>query len=308
MSKTGLDGYHQWATIPLDRKPLYSVVIPAYNEAWRVIPTIGAIATYMSSLGEPWEMIVADDGSTDETASLVADLELANLHLLTGTPNGGKGNAVRRGMLAARGDFVLFADADQSTPIEQFTDLLAEINDGADVVVGSRAAAGADVANKSAMRHLMTQGLKVLVTAGFRLPVADTQCGFKLFTAEASELLFSRQVIDDFSFDLEVLFLAKKFDLEIREVPVKWIDAPGSKVDAAKVAAKFLSDLVKIRQNDLRGRYDQVNHRLAETDRIHSQSKNSKQEGKLDEAEPATTYEPIDDADQTPASKQEVKL
>jgi len=287
---------------------LYSVVIPAYNEAWRVIPTIGAIANHMSTLGEPWEMIVSDDGSTDETASLVADLRLANLRLLTSSTNRGKGHAVRRGMLAARGEAVLFADADQSTPIEQFGDLLAQLGNGSDVVVGSRAAAGSEVSNKSTLRHVMSQGLKFLVKNGFRIPVTDSQCGFKLFTGDAARLLFSRQIIDDFSFDLEVLFLAKKFGLSITEVPVTWIDAPGSKVDAAKVAVKFLADLVGIRRNDFRGRYDQRNHEVPEitADTIHP----IQHAVSSDSVSPdrATSYITAAVADRALGDKDEVKL
>lgn len=260
MTDSKLDSYREWATQPLRVAPTYSVVIPAYNEEWRILPTIGAIATHMSSLGQPWEMIIADDGSTDTTVELVGELGLANLRLLEAEHNGGKGSAVRRGVLAARGRIVLFADADQSTPIEQFGALAARIDEGFDVVVGSRAASGAEVANKSFARRVFSNGLRAITQGIFRIPVSDTQCGFKMFTADAAELLFRRQVVDEFSFDLEVLYLAGKFGLKTAEVPVAWFDAPGSKVDAAKVAIDFLRDLVAIRWRDLRGGYDTVNH------------------------------------------------
>ncbi len=259
-NNSSLDYYRRWATTPITERPRISVVIPAYNEEWRILPTIGAIATHISSLDVPWELIVADDGSTDSTAELVEELDLVNLKLLTTPTNGGKGSAVRRGVLAAQGELVLFADADQSTPIEQIESLIARIDEGDDVVVASRAAEGADVANKSLSRKVFSAGLSMIVRGIFRIPVADTQCGFKLFTAEAADLLFRRQLIDEFSFDLEVLYLAGKLDLKTSEVPVTWIDAPGSKVDAAKVAVEFLRDLAIIRWNDARGRYDGVNH------------------------------------------------
>ena len=262
MNPATLDSYRAWATTPLEERPHYSVVIPAYNEAERILPTIGAIATQVSLLGEPWELIVADDGSTDQTVSLVQDLGLANLHVLVADQNRGKGSAVRRGVLAARGEIILFADADQSTPIEQFQALESQILMGADVVVGSRAAAGSDVANKSLSRKIFSTGLSVIVRGVFRIPVTDTQCGFKMFTAEAARKLFTRQLIDEFSFDLEILYLARKFDMSTEEVPVSWIDAPGSKVDAAKVAMEFLRDLSIIRWNDIRGRYEADNHEL----------------------------------------------
>lgn len=260
INNSKLDAYREWSTTPIEGRPRYSVVIPAYNEEWRIVPTIGAIATHMSSLGEPWELIVADDGSTDTTVELVSDLDLVNLTLLVAEKNGGKGSAVRRGILAASGELILFADADQSTPIEQIESLVDAIHAGNDVVVGSRAAAGAEVANKSLARKIFSSGLSVIVRGLFQIPVADTQCGFKLFTADAADLLFRRQLVDEFSFDLEILYLAGKFDLKTAEVPVTWIDAPGSKVDAAKVAVEFLRDLAVIRWNDFRGRYDSDNH------------------------------------------------
>jgi len=260
MTDSGLSAYRSWATTPLTEPPKYSVVIPAYNEEWRIVPTIGAIATQMCTLGQPWEMIIADDGSTDTTVELVQELELANLQLLIAEQNGGKGSAVRRGMLRARGDVVLFADADQSTPIEQFRDLEQRIDDGYDVVVGSRAADGAEVENKSFVRKVFSTGLNLIVRNVFRIPVSDTQCGFKMFTADAADRLFRRQLIDEFSFDLEILYLAQKFDMKTAEVPVRWIDAPGSKVEAGKVALEFLRDLAIISWNDVRGRYKSDNH------------------------------------------------
>lgn len=255
MPEPTYDAYQHWATTPLAEKPQVSVVIPAYNESERIIPTIGAVASYMSSRDEPWELLVADDGSTDDTVAVVSDLALANLRVLTTPQNGGKGSAVRRGMLAAQGDVILFADADQSTPIEQFEALRASLDEGYDIAVGSRAADGSLESSKSAFRRLLSGGLRTVVRLGFNVGVKDTQCGFKLFTAQAANDLFRRQRIDGFSFDLEVLYLAEKLEYRIAEVPVEWIDAPGSTVDAARVAVRFLRDLLVIRFDDLRGVY-----------------------------------------------------
>ncbi len=263
MTSASLDLYHKWSSEPLRQRPKISVIIPAYNEAIRIVPTIGAIAAHVSSFDEPWELIVADDGSTDDTVDLVEGLELPNLLLLRAKQNGGKGKAVRRGVSEARGDIILFADADQSTPIEQFDDLEQQICAGADVAVGSRSATGADVKNKSFMRNVFSKGLSFAVRGLLRLPVTDTQCGFKMFTADAAANLFSLQIIDDFSFDLELLFLAKKQGLRVAEVPVSWTDAPGSKVSAGKVALEFVRDLAVIRINNWRGVYDQENHTLS---------------------------------------------
>ena len=261
MTKTSTyQAYRAWVTQPISEKPTVSVVIPAYNEEWRILPTVGAIATHMCSRGEPWELIIADDGSTDTTVSLLQDLRFPNMTVLVAARNTGKGDAVRRGILAARGEFILFADADQSTPIEQFDRLMEKIDAGYDVVVGSRAAAGAAVSGKSALRKVLSRGLHVVVSVGFGIEIADTQCGFKLFTAPAARSLFNLQVVDGFSFDLEVIYLAGRLGLRTAEVPVEWIDAPGSTVDAAKVSLQFVADLVKIKVHDLRGGYTVTGH------------------------------------------------
>ncbi len=248
--------YKIWKTTPLETDPLLSIVIPTYNEQERIIPTIGAIASHVSDMGLTWELIIADDGSKDETVTLVEGLGLVNLRLLRAPQNGGKGSAVQRGMLAAKGQYILFTDADNSTPIEELANLLHKLREeGYDVAVGSRAADGAEEANKSLKRRVLSGGLRWIVNHIFRIGVRDTQCGFKLYTQETAQRLHRTQTLMGFSFDLEILYLAEKFGYRIAEVPVTWIDAPGSKVDTAKEAQRFLRDLMKIKINDLRGRY-----------------------------------------------------
>ncbi|MGL4304938.1 MAG: dolichyl-phosphate beta-glucosyltransferase [Mycobacteriaceae bacterium] len=258
-STPGYQAYRLWAQNTLTVRPQISVVVPTYNEEIRILPTVGAIATHMSSRSQPWELIIADDGSTDRTVGLLSELGLANMKVLVAERNGGKGSAVRRGIQAARGDFVLFADADQSTPIEQIEQFLAECTSGGcDVVIGSRAVAGSAVRGKSLLRRILSRGLRTFVFALTGLRITDTQCGFKLFTAQAAQQLFSSQVVDGFSFDLEVLYLAKKAGLKVREVPVQWYDAPGSTVAAAKVSLQFVAELIRIRTRDMTGRYDNL--------------------------------------------------
>lgn len=248
--------YEQWKTVPLAQEPILSVVIPAYNEEVRIIPTIGAIASHVCSLEIPWELIISDDGSRDSTVQLVEELELPNVRVLRAPQNGGKGSAVRRGMLAARGQMLLFADADNSTPIEELPRLIEMINkQGYDIAVGSRAVQGAEEASRPLVRRIMSGGLRWIVRLFFRIGVRDTQCGFKLFTREAAQRLYTVQTIMGFSFDLEILYLAAKFGYRIAEVPVSWIDAPGSKVNKAQEIKRFLRDLIKIKLNDLRGLY-----------------------------------------------------
>jgi dolichyl-phosphate beta-glucosyltransferase len=253
------ENYERWKITPIEGQPHLSIVIPAYNEEVRIVPTIGAIASYVSDLGFPWELIVADDGSKDNTVKLVQELRLVNLRVLIAERNGGKGSAVRRGMLAAQGKFCLFDDADNSTPIEEVVKLLHKVDaEGYDVAVGSRAASGAQEAGKSLTRKIMSGGLRWLVRNVFRIGVRDTQCGFKMFTEAAAKRLYTAQTIMGFSFDLEILYLAAKLHYRIAEVPVAWIDAPGSKVDPAKEARRFLRDLTKIKLNDLRGAYANI--------------------------------------------------
>ncbi len=250
------ENYAKWKSMPIDTQPRLSIVIPAYNEQERIVATIGAIASHVSDLGFPWEMFIADDGSRDDTVNIVTALGLANLVVLKAPKNGGKGSAVQRGMLAARGKFVLFADADNSTPIEEVSKLLQKLEgEGYDVAVGSRAADGAEEGKKSFFRKVLSGGLRWIVKNIFRIGVKDTQCGFKMYTHEAAQKLHTKQTIMGFSFDLEILYLAAKYGYKIAEVPVSWIDAPGSKVDTRKEVQRFLRDLLKIKANDLRGVY-----------------------------------------------------
>jgi dolichyl-phosphate beta-glucosyltransferase len=251
------NNYEKWKTVPIEGEPFLSIVIPAYNEEIRIIPTIGAIASYISDLGFPWELIIADDGSKDSTATLVEELGFANLRLLRAPKNGGKGSAVQRGMLAAHGKYVLFADADNSTPIEEVKKMIQALDvAGYQVAVGSRAAQGAEEANKSILRHILSGGLRLIVRYGLRIKVRDTQCGFKMYTHEIAHRLHSAQTIMGFSFDLEILYLAFKVGCRVSEIPVSWIDAPGSKVDTKKEVQRFVRDIVTIKRNDWQGVYN----------------------------------------------------
>lgn len=253
--------YQRWKTTLISNTaaPYLSVIIPAYNEAERIVPSIGAIASHICDLGFDWELIIADDGSKDATVALVEGLGLVNARVLKAPKNGGKGSAVKRGMLAARGQYRLFADADNSTPIEEVSKLLAKI-DGSqtpryDIAIGSRAAEGAQESNKSLLRRIFSGGLRMMVKHVLGINVRDTQCGFKLYTAEAAVRLHKAQTMMGFSFDLEVLYLAAKYGYKVAEVPVAWVDAPGSKVNPTKEAKRFIKDMAAIKRNDWRGAY-----------------------------------------------------
>jgi dolichyl-phosphate beta-glucosyltransferase len=248
------DKYQTWKTTLQDYADI-SIVIPAYNESERILPTLGAMAVVVSSLGYSWEVIVSDDGSSDNTVQLAEELGWKNLRVIRHT-NTGKGGAVKRGVLASRGRYVLFADADNSTPIEELSHMLAKLDEGYDIAIGSRAAAGAKVENKSALRHLVSWSLRKVAAYFSGIKVSDTQCGFKLFTREAAHALFTRQKMLGFSFDLELIYLATKFGYRIAEVPVHWFDAPGSKVDSVRDSVRFFRDIFAVKQLDRRGAYE----------------------------------------------------
>jgi dolichyl-phosphate beta-glucosyltransferase len=247
------NAFERWAIQP-DQTPELSVVIPTYNEAERILPTLGAMAVTLCGFNAPWELIVSDDGSKDGTCELIETLGWANLRVLR-HPNTGKGGAVRRGVLAARGELILFADADNSTPIEELPRLVTELDFGADIAIGSRAAAGAREENKSRLRRAASDGLRGLVRLVTGLKTQDTQCGFKLFKRDVAQDLFARQRLNGFAFDLEILYLARKCGYGVAEVPVRWFDAPGSKIVALRDGLRFLSDLGQILEHDLLGRY-----------------------------------------------------
>ncbi len=247
--------FQTWTETPASLTPEMSIVIPAYNEVERVVPTIISIAAQMSDITLDFEIIVSDDGSTDGTAAIVRRLDLRNVTVLDPGVNRGKGAAVRAGVRAANGELVLFTDADMSTPIREVVKLRNHLAQGADVAIGSRAVDGAVEDSKSAVRRLFSWGWRRITKVGLGLDVADTQCGFKLFTRDAARTLFATGRIDGFSFDAELLFLAARYGLRVDEVAVEWFDAPGSKVRPGRVAVQFLRDVAGIRLRALRRAY-----------------------------------------------------
>lgn len=247
--------YAQWRDTRLAGTPDVSVVIPAFDECDRIVPTIGAISAHLCASGLSWELVVSDDGSSDGTADLVRSLRLVNVTVLEPGVNRGKGAAVRDGVMAARGRFILFSDADMSTPIEEFDRLLAAVRRGVGVAVASRAADGAQECGRGPLRSVISAALRGGVRKATGVRVKDTQCGFKLFTRESARMLFGASRVDGFSFDLEVLWLAQRWGLGIAEIPVQWVEAPGSKVNPGRESLRFLRDVAALRYRDLRGQY-----------------------------------------------------
>jgi dolichyl-phosphate beta-glucosyltransferase len=239
--------------------PDLSIVIPAYNEESRIAPTVRDIVGYCRMTRRDFELILVDDGSNDRTSAIGRSLgeEFPELRLIRLAANHGKGYAVRTGVINALGGTVLFADADGSTPISEIERLEAALASGADLAVGSRAlrAEGVRVQAKLYRRvigrtfHRMVEGL---ADAG----VTDTQCGFKLFRAPVAQELFSRMLMNGFSFDVEVLVMAKRRGYSVAEVPVNWTHQPGSKVRLTRDSLRMALDLFRIRGHWLRGDYD----------------------------------------------------
>jgi glycosyltransferase involved in cell wall biosynthesis len=240
-------GFEAWRSSRLDGPVRLSIVIPAYNEKSRIVPTVGAIAAFMAGIESSWEIVIADDGSKDGTPDMVERLGLPNVRVLRADRNRGKGAAVRRGLQASRGEYILFTDADLSTPIEAIDDLLDALEVGADVAIGSRAADGASEGGKSGMRKLMSNGLRMVQTVVVPTGVKDTQCGFKMFRRDAAMRLTAVQRIDGFAFDLELLHAAHRMGMQVVERPVEWVDAPGSKVRPIRDTRRFFESMARIR-------------------------------------------------------------
>lgn len=236
--------------------PLVSVVVPAYNEDNRLGRTLERITSYFRSRSIAFEVIVVSDGSTDETAS-VARAGGAAVKLVELPDNRGKGAAVRTGVLESRGQLVLFTDADLSTPIEQWVPVHEKLDEGFDVVVGSRALADSRIEVRQPWyRERMGKTFNWILRRVLPLELEDTQCGFKLFESTAAKRLFGASRIDGFAFDAEILFLAKRFGYRVGELPVPWFDSVPSRVHAVWHSAQMLKDLVRIRLFDLTGAYE----------------------------------------------------
>ena len=238
-------------------KPVVSIVVPAFNEAGRIAESIKKIDAFMRRSPLSLELIVVDDGSSDNTAEIVRQFQGKGMRLLQNNRNHGKGYTVRHGVLAASGQYVLFTDADLSAPIEELDKLLdVALKEHADVVIGSRAVDRKYIEkHQSRLRELGGIVFNLMVRSLLGLRLHDTQCGFKLFDRDRSRRIFEQQTTFGFGFDPELLFLAKRNGLKIRETPVRWSHAEGSKVHFLRDSVRMFSDLVRIRWNALLGRY-----------------------------------------------------
>mgnify|MGYP005842856589 CR=1 FL=1 len=228
------------------RRVFLSIVIPAYNEERRLGPTLARIRQYLASQSYAAEVIVVDNASHDRTGDVA---RAAGVEVIL-EPRRGKGAAVRTGMLAARGEYVLFSDADLSTPIEEVEKLLAALEAGHDIAIASRALRESNLAVRQPWyRELVGRVGNLLVRLVAVRGIADTQCGFKLFPRELARRLFGAQRLTGIAFDMEVLFLVQRLGLSIAEVPVTWVDSPDTRIHRVRDSLDALKDLARIRVN-----------------------------------------------------------
>ncbi|MBQ6342220.1 MAG: glycosyltransferase family 2 protein [Anaerolineaceae bacterium] len=241
----------------MEQEILLSLILPAYNEEKRLPECMEKVAKFIKQRGEPIEVLLVENGSHDRTYEMA--LEYAKKYpwlkvFHEETP--GKGNAVRRGMLEGRGKYRMFADVDFSMPIDEISRFIPPELSDYQVAIGSREVKGAVRYNEPAIRHFTGRVFNLIVRILLGLPgIHDTQCGFKSFSAEAAEKLFSVQRINGWAFDAEVLFLAKQYGYKIIEVPVQWYYDGNSKINVIQDSIKMFRELLQIRANYRKGMY-----------------------------------------------------
>ena len=237
----------------------YSIIIPAYNESQRISASLDKILAYIAEQKWGAEVIVVNDGSRDNTAEIVREYAKSHpiVKLIENPGNRGKGYTVRNGMMHAHGDILLFTDADLSSPIQEAQKLFAAIDKGADVTFGSRwLQAELQTERQPFYRQAFGRIFNLLLRIILGLKYKDTQCGFKAFTQKAAHQIFSRQMIDRWGFDPEILFLAEKFGFKVAEVPVEWAHDNRSKINPVTDGAKMFMEMLRVRWADMTGKYD----------------------------------------------------
>jgi len=238
------------------KTPFLSIIIPAYNEATRLPHTLEKIFAYLKKQRYSSEVIVIENGSIDGTLEVASQYIKKHRNLVVvHEENKGKGNAVRRGVLIARGEYRFICDADLSMPIEDLEKFLPPLNTGFDIAIGSREAPGAIRYNEPPYRHFGGRAINLIIRALILPGLHDTQCGFKCFRAETTEFLFRQQTLTGWSFDIELLYLARRKKMKIQEIPIRWYFAADSKVSALRDALHMIGDIFQIHRNARRGMY-----------------------------------------------------
>jgi len=239
--------------------PKYSIVIPAYNESARIRTTIEKILGHIQRRDWNAEVLVVNDGSTDDTPQIVQTYAADNpvLHLIDNPGNRGKGYSVRNGMLHACGEVILFSDADLSSPIEEADKLFAAVQGGVDVAMGSRwLRRELQTQRQPLYRQVFGRVFNLALRILLGLHYQDTQCGFKAFSRRAVQSIFPLQHIERWGFDPEILYLAQRFGFRIEEVPVKWAHRDGTRINPLRDGLRMFAELLKIRWYSISGKYD----------------------------------------------------
>jgi len=237
--------------------PFLSIIIPAHNEENRLPLTLERVFAFLQEQTYTAEALVVENASADRTLQIARDFAASHPNFFVIHEDlRGKGNAVRRGILAARGQYRFICDADLSMPIEEVTKFLPPALTDFDIAIASREARGAVRYDEPPYRHIGGRLINFFIQL-FILPgLNDTQCGFKCFRAEIVPALFERQTLSGWSFDVEILYLARRQKLRVREIPIHWYFDPDSKVKAARDALRMMSDIFRIHLNAWRGKYD----------------------------------------------------
>lgn len=241
--------------------PALSIVIPAYNESARIEGTLERVLLCVQKCAWDAEVLVVDDGSSDDTTEIVHRWAQRHdrLHLIKNGTNRGKGYSVRNGLLQAAGDIVMFTDADLSAPMQEAERLFAAIRAGADVAIGSRwLDKQRQTVHQPLYRRFFGRCYNRLTRLVMGLNFKDTQCGFKAFKREAAQVIFRLQTIERWGFDPEILFIARKLKYRIDEVPVTWGHDERSRISYLKDGMQMLKEMAEIRANSVRGRYDEA--------------------------------------------------
>jgi dolichyl-phosphate beta-glucosyltransferase len=240
-----------------ESKPYLSLIIPAYNEAKRIVTTVSTVRAYLDS-SRSWagtscpgptlgyEIIVVNDGSTDTTAEILSGI--ANVEIVSYQPNRGKGHAVRQGMLASKGDYAAFTDVDMSAPIDELANLFTAIHAGADVAIASRAIGGSQLlVRQPAYRELGGRMLNLVIRLLAVPGIRDTQCGLKLFAGDLARRVFAKCVLNGWGFDVEALYLARELGGRIAEVPVRWSHDADTRIRPLRAGLQVIRDVLRIR-------------------------------------------------------------
>ena len=237
--------------------PFLSIIIPAHNEENRLPRTLEEIFSFLEKQNYPSQVIVVENGSSDKTLEIANDFAKKHPSLtVIHEERSGKGSAIRRGALAAQGEYRFICDADLSMPIDDLPKFLPPAVEHFDIAIGSREAPGSIRYNEPSYRHIGGRAINLVIRALILPGLNDTQCGFKCFRAETTIELFQKQTLTGWSFDIELLYLARRKKLRIREIPIRWRFDPDSKVSALRDALRMIGDIFRIRLNQLRGVYD----------------------------------------------------